>query len=272
MDVTLAVIIPNYNNAKYLKQCIESVMSQSYQPKEIIIFDDASTDNSVELLKSIESLYQNVRVIYSEDNVGVSLARHRAILETHTSHITVLDSDDYYASKDKLQREMQVVYDRLRRGEKNACSFSQTVIVPESGLETKARKLRHLGWSSRFRLVTRLYHNFIPRDFCFSKEDYLEVGGYQSDLKLYEDWDLCLRLLQQCEFVFSKEYGTAYRQRKNGLSKVDGRTNFRVKKDVFNKDSKVLSYTFMEKSVFHLLLYLSYIKTLFRENKFNKCV
>ncbi len=54
MKFDLTVIIPNYNNEKYIEQCLNSILCQSYQPEEIIIFDDSSTDGSALILKRYE--------------------------------------------------------------------------------------------------------------------------------------------------------------------------------------------------------------------------
>ena len=53
--MSLAVIIPNYNNEKFIRKCLDSVLSQTYQPDEIIVVDDCSKDNSVEIIKEYEA-------------------------------------------------------------------------------------------------------------------------------------------------------------------------------------------------------------------------
>ena len=68
----LSVIIPNYNKQKYLQECIESVIRQSYKQIEIIIVDDCSTDNSREIILELAQKYASIRPIFQEKNGGVS--------------------------------------------------------------------------------------------------------------------------------------------------------------------------------------------------------
>lgn len=97
--MTISVIIPVYNTAKYLKQCIESVLNQTYKDFEIILVNDASTDNSLEICNYFAKQYPNIRLINKPINEGLEKARFsgiKLIKETGGGKfITHLDSDDY---------------------------------------------------------------------------------------------------------------------------------------------------------------------------------
>lgn len=77
--MTISVIIPVYNTAKYLKQCIESVLNQTYKDFEIILVNDASTDNSLEICEYYTSKYPNIKLINKIINEGVDKARFTAL-------------------------------------------------------------------------------------------------------------------------------------------------------------------------------------------------
>ena len=79
---SVSVIVPNYNNEKYIQQCLDSVLAQTYPIKEIIVYDDCSTDGSRAILKEYANNHSNIRVILGEKNVGVSAARDMAIKAT----------------------------------------------------------------------------------------------------------------------------------------------------------------------------------------------
>lgn len=258
MKKTLSVIIPNYNNEKYLRKCLDSVMLQTYPIKEVIVFDDASTDSSAAILKEYEERYPVIHVIYSNENAGVSAARDRAIKQTTSEYVTMIDADDFYWDKDKLEREMECV----NSSDKDVCVFSQTVKVDETGIP--CQPLNHKKLSSRIRLktVTRLFGIYAPRDYCFPRKIYIELGGYLPHMNLYEDWELNLRFMSKCSFIYSGGYGTAYRQKSGGLSKADAGKHLEAKKYAFKNNEERLQYTYFEKIVFYALVYFNYLRKL----------
>ena len=88
-----SVIVPVYNTQKYLKRCIESVLNQTYKNYEIILINDGSTDNSLEILKKYESNNQ-VKII-TQKNHGLSYTRNVGISHATGDYVILLDSDDF---------------------------------------------------------------------------------------------------------------------------------------------------------------------------------
>jgi glycosyltransferase involved in cell wall biosynthesis len=102
MAVSVSVIIPNFNNANYIAECIDSVLSQTYKDFELIVVDDGSTDNSIEVLESYESRIRILR----QSNAGVATARNLGVLDSRGSIIAFLDSDDLWRA-DKLEKQIK---------------------------------------------------------------------------------------------------------------------------------------------------------------------
>jgi len=90
----ISIIIPTYNREKYIAQAIDSVLSQDYPNKEIIVVDDGSTDNTREIVAKYDS---QVKYIHKE-NSGVALTRNLGVASASGDLIAWLDSDDYYLS------------------------------------------------------------------------------------------------------------------------------------------------------------------------------
>lgn len=89
-----SVIIPNYNNGKYLKRCLESVLKQTYTNYEIIFIDDMSTDNSLEIAKSLlDKPHKIVELKSKRLNGG---ARNEGIIRAKGDYCIWIDSDDYF--------------------------------------------------------------------------------------------------------------------------------------------------------------------------------
>ena len=92
----VSVIVPNYNTEKYIDRCIESLVNQTYKNIEIIIVDDASKDNSIQVIKKYQKKYENILLIELENNKGVSNARNIGIKRATGKYIMFSDSDDWY--------------------------------------------------------------------------------------------------------------------------------------------------------------------------------
>lgn len=92
--VEISVIIPVYNVKEYLKECLDSVINQSFEDIEIICIDDGSTDSSLEILRHYQNCDDRVKV-FSQSNHGPGNARNVGIDNSTGEYILFLDSDDY---------------------------------------------------------------------------------------------------------------------------------------------------------------------------------
>ncbi len=93
----VSVIVPVYNASKYLSECIDSLVQQSLENTEIILVDDGSVDNSLEICNDYAKDYKNVRVLHQE-NSGVTPARLYGVSESRGKYICFVDSDDWVES------------------------------------------------------------------------------------------------------------------------------------------------------------------------------
>lgn len=90
----VSIIIPTYNTEKYIEKCIQSVLEQTYTDYEIIIVDDCSTDNSMDVVARFKD--PRIKVIKNEINRGPSYSRNRGIQLSKGDFIALLDSDDWW--------------------------------------------------------------------------------------------------------------------------------------------------------------------------------
>ena len=91
----ISVIVPVYNTAAYLDECIQSVVSQTYQDLEILLIDDCSTDGSSQKLDQWGAKDERIRVVHKEKNSGVSASRNIGLKMARGEYIAFVDSDDY---------------------------------------------------------------------------------------------------------------------------------------------------------------------------------
>lgn len=96
-----SIIVPVYNTAEYLPQCIDSVLSQSFRDFEVILIDDGSTDHSGAICDQYAAADERVKVCH-QANGGASRARNLGLAHATGEFVLFLDSDDYYLSANML--------------------------------------------------------------------------------------------------------------------------------------------------------------------------
>ena len=129
----VSIIIPVYNVEKYLKKCLDSITNQSYKNLEIIIIDDGSTDNSLEIAKGFEKNDSRIKLL-TQKNSGVSEARNVGIKTATGKYITFVDSDDWLELDmyEKLMERIENPYKYLKPDimleGKDECDYSSNEI------------------------------------------------------------------------------------------------------------------------------------------------
>jgi len=184
----VSVIIPCFNQGKYIEQSVNSVLKQSYKNIEIILVNDGSTDElTINKINEIEKWDRRIKIIHSE-NKGLANARNIGISFSTGEYILPLDADDYISETYieeaikifKTQQETKLVYAKAKFfGERD-----EEWILPEY---------------SYHRL---LYENMIYCSAIYKKSDYLQTTGYNPNMKYgWEDWDFWLSLLSPQSIV-----------------------------------------------------------------------
>ena len=134
----VSVIVPVYNSSKNIKECINSVINQSYKNIEIIIVNDKSTDNSLDIINSFKD--KRIKVINLKENSGVSIARNKGIEVSVGDLICFLDSDDYWNLK-KIERQVKFIknkafiysdYEYLKKGKRKRVHVPKTINYKEA--------------------------------------------------------------------------------------------------------------------------------------------
>jgi glycosyltransferase involved in cell wall biosynthesis len=237
----LSVIVANYNYGAYMRECLDSILNQTFKNLEIIVFDDGSTDDSPQITREYEKRYPGVVIgIFSPVKRGPAQARHEAILQAKARYITTLDSDDYYYHHQKLEKEMELISFYKKTTGKDIISYSNIALVKEN-----RSLIRFQGNPGNIKegkifndIITRSC--MIPRDFIVKKEAYFEVGGFDRRFTIYEDWDLKIRLAQKYEYYYTDINGIAYRRHGTGLSSLPIKNNIKWLKKVFKNNIKLI--------------------------------
>ena len=207
----LSVVVPCYNYGRFLLDCIASLVGgntslgempgQTLQSFEIVIVDDASTDNSLETIKQITDISKGIRAYHLEKNVGTARALNFGIERCYGKYITFLSADDM-REPDSLEKLVEVC-------EQNPHSFAYDDIWLFHTHE------RIKKWQMEdFDFDTLIWKNHVHAGIMFPKIAWQEVGGYPAIMgDGREDWafNIALGIHGWCG-VHLKNYGYLYRR------------------------------------------------------------
>lgn len=187
----ISVIIPLYNKGLSVKNSIKSVLNQTYTDFEIIIVNDGSTDNSLEIANSISD--NRIR-IYSKKNEGVSVARNYGITKARGEIISFLDADDIW-----LPNYLENVYTMYKQDNEVGMYIQNMIQIPQEKKKETLEKLKNITIGERDIKIydnwAEVFHklSYITSTISIKKELINSVGGFDRTLVLGEDQDLWLR-------------------------------------------------------------------------------
>ncbi len=193
----LTIITPVYNTAKYLSDCLESLLDQgmSYEEYEVILINDGSTDNSKEILDQYAAKYPNLRVIHKE-NSGVSATRNIALDMAQGEYIWFIDSDDFIERKVLPLLHKLIQEKKPQRIHTKMYHMKSDYFTPEEEALYREKKLvpgKSLICSALYRrdCIERGPTRFHPEltsngDLVFSYELRKSLGDYTSEATLEE--------------------------------------------------------------------------------------
>ena len=204
-----SVLIANYNNGKYLMEAIESVRQQTYTHWEIVLVDDASTDNSQELYKDLEK-DERIHIYYNEQNMGCGYTKRRCAELAQGEICGFLDPDDAL-----LPRALYVSMQALVSHPQAVLTFSRFYYCDENLNVLHENRLLHLnGGESYYEHL-----DYSPEHFAsFKKEAYFKTSGIDQTLQAAVDQDLYFKLEEIGQIVCLNELTYKYRLNTNGIS------------------------------------------------------
>jgi glycosyltransferase involved in cell wall biosynthesis len=225
-SLLVSIIVPCYNQAKYLPEALDSVLQQTYHDWECIIVNDGSPDNTEEVANQYCNKDKRFKYIYKE-NGGLSSARNAGIQSSSGEFILPLDADDligeYY-----LERAIE----RFRDYPITKLVYCKAKMFGETNTE----------WIlPEYHFNSLLFENMIFASALFKKSDYDKTNGYNEQLKDgYEDWDFWISLLDKHDIIYKiPEIHFFYRIRKNSMwNKMTEQLIFYTKNQIYSNHIK----------------------------------
>ena len=209
LEPTISVVIPAYNAERTILTTIESVQKQTFSNLEIIIINDGSSDETLDIIRKIV----DPRIkCFSYENGGNSLARNRGISHATGEFISFIDADDLW-TPDKLELQLAA----LQNSEASvAYSWTTTFI---DGQEESVFPCNPIYFEGNV-YDKLLVNNFIANgsNILVRKKAIELVGEFEPTLKRCADWDFYIRLAAKCHFVVVPKHQIFYRRSSGSLS------------------------------------------------------
>jgi teichuronic acid biosynthesis glycosyltransferase TuaG len=186
----VSIITPSHNCSAFISETIQSVLNQSFSGWEMIIVDDCSTDNSVEVIQSFVEQDSRIKLIQLSENSGAAVARNTAIEAAQGRYISFLDSDDLWLLN-KLEKQLSFM-------QKNNYPFTYAAY---DKIDENGKVIGHVGVPDKVSYVDLLKTNHIG---CLTAIYDTEYFGkiYMPTNTKREDFATWLQLLRKVDFAY----------------------------------------------------------------------
>ena len=210
----ISVVLPVFNGEEFLRQAALSILGQSHQDIELVIVDDASTDESSSVIDSLSDV--RIRKLRNSTNLGLS-ATLRIGVEAASGQIIARQDQDDYSDKSRLEKQLRFLNQRPTIGVVGtwAAILAQD---PRRGWFVRGHH-RHPSDESILRWRLLWNNPFVHSSMMFRRSIYDLVGGYTVDRNLPEDYDLWSRMSRVTGLSNIPEVLQFYRETQTGISR-----------------------------------------------------
>ncbi|MDY0090035.1 MAG: glycosyltransferase [Flavobacteriaceae bacterium] len=248
-EVLFSVLVANYNNAKYITECLDSILKQTCQNFEIIIVDDCSTDNSVEVIKDYMKNENRIKLFQNQENKGAGYTKKRCIDESSGEICGFVDPDDAI-----VENALEIMMTEHRNHTDTGLVYSNNIIC-----DSKLNPLYQRVKDSKKQMSPTILRCNVSHFATFKKRFYLKSIQLDPLFKRAVDMDLyaCLLSVSTSRYVHKLLYN--YRVHEKGISRFDNREkasywHFMVK----NRHLKSLKFNELENDFIQFLNYYRY--------------
>lgn len=208
----ISVVIPSFNRGHCLKACIESVLNQTLRDIEVVVVDDASTDDTRDQIAALND--SRIRYIAHRTNRGGAAARNTGISHSEGEFVAFLDSDDYWDAT-KLEKQLMLLQEK---GDQYGFVYSWFIRKNSAGEELGRDSNSIEGYALNELLVKNHIGTFSS---VMVRRSVLEaVNGLDEKMKSCQDWDLFIRLSRVTRVCCVEEYLAHYIQNRHDRYRI----------------------------------------------------
>jgi glycosyltransferase involved in cell wall biosynthesis len=207
----VSTLITSYKHERWLRECVDSALAQTYPDLEVIVVDDNSPDSSPDILRSYGD---RIRLQLNSQNRGTYGVLDQALEMATGEFVAVLNSDDVWAPE-KIDKQVAGIGDAV-------LSYTGGMFIDADGIEIKGTPM---GWAPptalpEHHLARLLENNYIIASSAMLRTNVArEVGGFDDGLKNIGDWNMWLKMAERGKFAFAAGVLTKYRI--HGFNTID---------------------------------------------------
>lgn len=199
----VTVICLCYNQKRFVREAVESVINQSYSPLQLVVVDDASTDGSQDTITQLKVQYPQLEVLLLKENVGNCRAFNRGLTLAKGQYLIDLAADDVLLA-DRVRIGVEALEEA---GEGFGVHFSDAIIIDEEGkfLKNHSDNFPHntIPQGDVYREIIQRYF-ICPPTVMFTRTVIEKLGGYDESLS-YEDFDFWIRSSRFFKYCYTKD-------------------------------------------------------------------
>jgi glycosyltransferase involved in cell wall biosynthesis len=232
----VSIIIPCYNREKYIRQTIESVLSQTYKNIEIIAVDDGSTDATRDI---IDDYIKKIKILQHPNriNKGQSAGINLGIRYSKGEYIAILDSDDMFAPE-KIERQVKFLEEHPDVG----LVYSNGFAIDENGKKLYSiYKKGHKETNDPSKVLLNCYF-LVPNNSMVRRSELEKAGKFDESLRSAQDHDMAIRLAEVTKLAYIDDYLFYYRRHKDSISAKKAKLRWKNGFKILKKASKRYNY------------------------------
>ena len=243
MNDLVSVIIPAYNHEDYIKECIESVLNQTYKNLEVIVEDDCSTDNTKEVIKEIND--KRLKTIFSKKNKGTVNTINELTKICHGKYITAIGSDDVWYPT-KIEEQLKVFQENPKLG----AVFTLAEFIDENGNKYEddnpilnVFRKGNTSQGKRLRMFYEIGNHLCHSSSMITKKVVDDIGLYNKAFRQLHDYEYWVRIINKYNIHIINKKLVKYRRARDGNKSISAKSrvnDIRTFNELFYINSKMI--------------------------------
>ena len=259
-NILISVILPTYNGLEYIKNAIDSVLSQSYNNFELIIINDASIDNVEDIILKYKEIDNRIIYIKNNNNLERSASKNLWVNKSRWKYIAFIDDDDIWVDKDKLNKQLNII----QNNNNIWIVWTNAICINEKWKEIWKFIMNSTNQKIRNKIL--LTNQFIQSSILLKKDTFLKAWWFNEKMNLCEDYDLWLRIWNYADFHNINESCIHYTIRNSNTTLL----NQNIMKNISIKlawENRKFYPNISKALIIKLITYFLWIKTISKINK-----